>query len=318
MAKVSIVIPCYNARDYITKCLDSLTRQSFKDFDVFLVNDCSTDDTEAIIKEYVKKSLLDIHYIQNTVNSGPSLSRYYGAKASTSEWVTFCDSDDWYEDAFLAHMIAQAENEKCDIVFCGYQNVIGEKIDKHPLSDETKTYKAREAMYLNVDSLCMTLVKRSIYVATPQPDLRNGEDLALVPLLIQGATKVGVLFEVLYNYYIRPGSASLSPNEKMIDSLIKSFKHIDTYLTEQFTEEKEYLGIRNLIYGALLNLFKYSYNTTKADLILSDFETKFPSWEKNKGISTLPLFKRVYVKCAKHRLYFMLFILSRFHSFMLK
>ena len=76
MAKVSIVIPCYNARDYITKCLDSLTRQSFKDFDVFLVNDCSTDDTEAIIKEYVKKRLVDIHYIQKTVNSGPSLSRY--------------------------------------------------------------------------------------------------------------------------------------------------------------------------------------------------------------------------------------------------
>ena len=68
----------------------------------------------------------------------------------------------------------------------------------------------------------------------------------------------------------------------------------------------------------LLNLFKYSYNTSKANRILSDFEKNYPNWIMNKSLNTLPMFKRIYVKCARYRMFVVLFLLSRFHSFMLK
>lgn len=318
MAKISIIIPCYNAHDYICKCLEGLQRQTYTDFDIILVNDCSKDATVEVITDWISTHDLPATLISNEKNSGPSLSRFNGAMVSKSEWVAFCDSDDWYEDNFLELMLDKAERDECDVVFCGYQNVIGSKIDKHQLSDTELTLSPKEALLQNVDSLCMTLIKREIYVETPQPDLRNGEDMALVPLLIQSAKKVGVLDKVLYNYYIHPGSASLTPSDKMIDSLIKSYGHIKTHLSDQYKEEKEYLGIRNLIYGALLNLFKFSYNTGRAEEILDDFEMSFPSWVNNQYINRLPLFKKVYVKCACHRQYFIIYAMSRLHSFMLK
>ena len=318
MAKVSIIIPCYNAQDYICKCLDSLLGQTFRDFEVILVNDCSKDNTIKVAEEWIRNHNLSVHLISNKKNSGPSLSRYYGAKFSQSEWVAFCDSDDWYESEFLEKMMTKAQQEQCELVFCGYRNVIGNKFDNHPLGVRPLVLSPKEALYMNVDSLCMTIVKRTIYINTPQPDIRNGEDMALVPLLIQGATQVGVLNDVLYNYYIRPGSASLSPSEKMIDSLVKSFEHINVNLSDKFQSEKEYLGIRNLLYGCLLNLFKYSYNTKKASKIIEDFEKDYPLWAKNKKISDLPIFKRVYVWSCKYRLYWIMWILSMVHSIMLK
>lgn len=318
MAKVSIIIPCYNAQDYICKCLDGLLKQTCKDFDIILVNDCSKDDTVRVAEEWGKLHDLSVYIVTNEKNSGPSLSRYNGAKLSNNEWVTFCDSDDWYEPEFLDKMITKAEKDQCEIVFCGYRNVIGDRLDNHSLGDGEKILTPKEAMYMNVDSLCMTLVKREIYINTPQPDIRNGEDMALVPLLIQNATKVGILDEVLYNYYIRNGSASLSLSDKMIDSLVMSFKHINDNMSEQFQAEKEYLGIRNLLYGCLLNLFKLRFDKKRAKEIIRNFEMHYPVWANNEKIHKFPLFKQVYIRCIQYRLYPILWMLSKIHAIMLK
>ena len=318
MAKISIIIPCYNAQGYICKCLDALMNQMYKDFDVILVNDCSNDDTLRVASEWVLRHRLKVKITTNEKNSGPSLSRYNGAKLSQSKWISFCDSDDWYEPEFLQKMVAKAENDHCEVVFCGYRNVIGNRLDNHPLGDKELIMSPKDAMYMDVDSLCMTLVRRDIYIQTPQPDIPNGEDMALVPLLIQGANKVGVLNDVLYNYYIRLGSASLNPSDTMIDSLLKSFNHINQNLNNCYYSEKEFLGIRNMIYGCILNLFKYSYNTKRAELIIKEFEKDYPKWSSNYMISRLPLFKRVFVKCAAKRYFLIMLLISRFHSFLLK
>lgn len=318
MAKISIIIPCFNAEKYICRCLNGLLMQTYKDFDVVLVNDCSKDATVKTVKEWLRKYELNIQILTNKVNRGPSLSRYNGAKQIHSEWVAFCDSDDWFEPEFLERMIAKAQKDKCDMVFCGYRNVIGSKLDNHPLGDKDLVLTPMEAMCKNVNSLCMTLVKRDIYISTPQPDIRNGEDMALIPLMIQRVRNVGILSDVLYNYYIRPGSASQSPSNKMVESLIKSFDFIHHNLESSYYFEKEFLGIRNLVYGCLLNLFKYSYNTSKANSILRDFEKVYPNWINNKMLDQLSVFKRIYVWCAYHRLYFVMWVLSRIHSLMLK
>lgn len=318
MAKISIIIPCYNAQNNICKCLKGIMNQTFKDFDIILVNDCSNDDTVRVATEWIDQYNLPIIIRSNKHNLGPSLSRYNGARQCQSEWIAFCDSDDWYEPEYLERMLSKAQKDKCEIVFCGYRNVIGDKFDNHPLGNQEQILSPKEAMYVNVDSLCMTLVKRELYINTPQPDIRNGEDMALVPLLIQGAKKIGVLNDVLYNYYIRPGSASQSPSANMIDSLVKSFNHINQNLDSKYYSEKEFLGIRNLIYGCLLNLFKYSYDTKKALQIINEFEQEFPKWKNNKMILRLPLFKMVFVKCAEYHMFGGLYILSRLHSIMLK
>ena len=318
MSKISIVIPCYNAQGYIGKCLNALVKQSYKDFEVIIIDDCSDDDTVSVVTEWAAQCDLSIKVITNEINLGPSLSRYKGAMSSVSEWVTFCDSDDWYEPNFLEKMIQMAEKHNCDIVFCGYQSIIGDRVIEHPLGEISRCMIPHDALYINVDALWRTFVKRDIYVNTPQPDIRNGEDMAVIPLLIQSASKVGLLNDVLYNYYIRPGSVSLCPSDKMIDSLVESFEHIHKYMNNIFYNEKEYLGVRNMIYGCLLNLFKFSYNTKKARSILQNFEKFYPNWSRNPMLSQMPIFKRCYVWCAKHRLYILMWLLSKAHTIMIK
>ena len=318
MTKISIIIPCYNAQDYICKCLNGLLQQTYKDFSVVIVDDCSKDNTIKVVEEWVENHSLRVNIISNQKNLGPSLSRYNGAKHCESDWVAFCDSDDWYEPTFLNRMLTKAESSQCEIVFCGYRNIINDKEDNHPLGNKEQTLTSKDAMFLNVSSLCMTLVKREIYINTPQPDIRNGEDMAVIPLLIQRTSKVGALNDILYNYYIRHGSASLIPSNHMIESLIHSFEFINRNIDDNYYSEKEYLGIRNLIYGCLLNLFKFSYDTKKASKIINNFEKDFPKWYKNENIGDLPLFKRIFIQCVRFRLYGALFILSHIHTFMLK
>lgn len=318
MANISIIIPCYNAQQYILNCLNSFLNQTFKDFDIILIDDCSSDNTIEVVQNWKEQHQFHLSIIVNEVNLGPSKSRFIGASASTSEWLAFCDSDDWYETTFLHDMLYKANVDNCDIVFCGYQNIIGNKKDIHLLKTISHTLSPKEAMSLNVDSLCMSIIKRSIFVSIPHLDVRYGEDMALIPLLICNSQRIGIISEALYNYNIRPGSASLSPSEIMIKSLIKSFSHINTYADNTYFDEKEYLGIRNLIYGSLLNLFKYSYNVSFANSILDDFEVDYPNWYCNKYINKLPYFKQLYILCAKNRFFFMLFILSKIHSLMLR
>ena len=314
MVHISIIIPCYNAGNYISKCFFAFENQTFKNFDLVLVNDCSKDNTEEIISKWKEKGSLGIIYLKNAVNSGPATSRSNGVKVASGEWIAFCDSDDWYEPEYLEKMVGKAELDSCDVVFCGYNAVIGTEKTAHNLVCSTKVMLPREALLLNVDSLCMTLVKRKIILNIPQPELRNGEDMAMMPLIISKAQRIGAIPDSLYNYNFREGSASMTPSMKVVDSLVKSFDFINANMSDDYYVEKEYIGIRNVVYGVLLNLFKVSYDTKKASEILKHFEVSFPSWGKNPYISNLPLIKFVYVKFAQYRVFAVLRVLSLLHQ----
>lgn len=314
MLKVSIIIPCYNTGEYLDKCLCAFEVQTYKDFELILVNDCSTDNIEEIITKWKEKGTLRIIYLNNAINSGPAISRNIGVKVASGKWIAFCDSDDWYESEFLEKMIGKAEQDNCDVVLCGYHAVIGKEKIAHNLVCSNKILSSREAILLNVDSLCMTLVKREIILNIPLPDLRNGEDMAILPLIISKAQRVGTIPDSLYNYFFRDGSASMMPSMKVVNSLIRSFDFININISNDYYIEKEYIGIRNVIYGVLLNLFKVSYDIKKASEILKQFEDSFPFWEKNPYMSNLPWIKRIYVKFAQYRMFAVLRVFSLLHQ----
>ena len=93
--KVSVIVPVYNTYDYLNKCLDSLVNQSFKDYEIIIVNDGSTDDSEKIIKKYQKKySNIKYYYKEN---GGLSSARNYGIKYANGDYIAFVDSDDYVD-----------------------------------------------------------------------------------------------------------------------------------------------------------------------------------------------------------------------------
>ena len=105
---------------------------------------------------------------------------------------------------------------------------------------------------------------------------------------------------------------------KMIESLEQSFSFIQAHLGSEYQVEKEYIGTRNLLYGALINLFKFSYDTIKANQIVNDFETSFPMWHSNPNICELPFSKRAFLKCVHERSWLVAKTISIIHGLLLK
>ena len=118
MSKISVIIPCYNAEKYIKKCFEGLEKQTFREFDVIVVDDFSTDNSLNILYEIKQNSKLKIKVIKMKQNVGPGEARNVGIKASDSEYLAFCDSDDYYEENFLYCLYNKAVEQNADVVMC--------------------------------------------------------------------------------------------------------------------------------------------------------------------------------------------------------
>ncbi len=94
MPEISVIIPFYNSEKYLNECIDSVLRQTFEDFEVICVDDCSSDNSVEIIKEYSKKDNR-VRLLQNKQNSGPGASRNLGVDNAKGKYIFFLDSDDF-------------------------------------------------------------------------------------------------------------------------------------------------------------------------------------------------------------------------------
>ena len=95
MAKVSVIVPVYNGKKYINKCVNSILRQTFKDIEIILVEDGSTDNTLDILKEYEKR-FSNVKVIESS-NLGAGGARNMGLDASHGEYILFVDADDFFK-----------------------------------------------------------------------------------------------------------------------------------------------------------------------------------------------------------------------------
>lgn len=301
---VTIVIPCYNVAKYIKRCIDSLVDQSFQKFKVILVDDKSTDDTYQYLLQLQATSGLDIMVLQNSCNSGPAVSRNKGILEADTKYITFCDSDDWYEPDFLKTMVSLLEDNVADMAFCGYKVV-----DEHGNSQSRPVYNRsglisrEEAFCLDADSLCMLMVKTDIMKDTLLPDLRNGEDVATVPLLMAKANRYAATVSCLYNYFRRSDSASERPTMKAVESLVCSYQYVQKNFPDKYIKEKEFLGIKNLLYSTMITLFSCSNDKRTAKELLNEFETIYPNWKNNPYITSLRIYKKVILRMVSLKLF---------------
>lgn len=149
--KFSIIIPAYNCENYISKCLESIFNQSYKNFEVIVVDDCSTDKTFEILKKYTNIKLLS-----TPVNSRQGTARNIGLDVCTGDYILFVDSDDSLYDNTVLNKIANLINTQNmpDIVYLGIK-MYGKR-DLLLIPDEkncTKEYRLSENPFINVISI---------------------------------------------------------------------------------------------------------------------------------------------------------------------
>lgn len=117
---VSVIVPVYNSEKYLKRCLDSILNQTFSDFELILVNDCSTDNSWALMQEYAKRdSRIRLINLPENIRQGGARNR--GIKIARGKYICFIDSDDWVHLQTLEKIVNLAL--KYDVDFCGYNYV---------------------------------------------------------------------------------------------------------------------------------------------------------------------------------------------------
>ena len=139
MIDLSIIIPVYNAEKYLDKCLDNIINQSFNNYEIILVNDGSTDNSEKIVDDYVNKysNIIKI----NKKNGGPGAARDEGLKIARGNYISFVDSDDYVDSNMLSYMMNYIKKYNCDIAICGiymFDDYTGKELGKIELSEENR------------------------------------------------------------------------------------------------------------------------------------------------------------------------------------
>ncbi|PLY08728.1 MAG: hypothetical protein C0626_12840 [Arcobacter sp.] len=236
MPKISVIVPVYNVENYLKECIDSIIAQSFKDIEIILINDGSTDNSFNILKEYEKKDSRII--IINQDNKGQGAARNIGIDYSTSKYLSFIDSDDFIEDTMLEELYSIAEKNNSDIVKCRYKRI---KEDGTQTSQYSKiiTSTFDTTYFKSILSLKYTsVVWDSIYKKElfSKNNLKFHdmyyEDIAFIFKLYFFAESVTFSNNVLYNWRIREGSITRSIDNKQIDDIFSIFDITFDFLNE--------------------------------------------------------------------------------------
>lgn len=119
MCTVSVIIPNYNHSQFLQKRIESVLQQTFQDFELIILDDCSTDDSKVIIEQYRDHPKVS-HIIYNTINSGSTFKQWkQGLKLTSGKYIWFAESDDYADHFFLEKMVPQLEMKpEVGLVFC--------------------------------------------------------------------------------------------------------------------------------------------------------------------------------------------------------
>lgn len=200
---ISIIIPVYNVKDFVGKCLDSIARQKYENLDIVMVDDGSTDGSGKIGDEFaaLDKRMRVFH----KKNGGLSDARNFGIKKAKGEIIAFVDSDDLVSEDFVSAMYEGMTKSNADIVICGYNLV---KPKKEVMSGEEATVKLLTQQE-NMDIVAWNkLYKKSLFVDNDIwfPKGKKHEDTLTTYKVLSKAGRVAYLDEALYCYVERGDS----------------------------------------------------------------------------------------------------------------
>ena len=303
--KVSVIIPVYNSYKYMKKGLESLENQTFKDFEVIFVDDCSTDDTNKNLSEFLKKTKLNFKIILNEKNLGAGESRNRGIKKAKGKYICFMDSDDWYEINYIKEMLFCIENSELNIVMCNYQKVYSngtiQKMNKTLKFRNLINIDKKEFLVNSTNSFCCLIIEKKLFEDIKISKYRNGEDMVSIPILIAKGSKFGAIESNLYNYYYRENSVSNNIQKGVNEEIFRGYEEMCESISNDYKIEKEAIGIEIVLYSGVYTMLKNKYSNEEIKQFIKRFEEKNPNWIKNKYINELEKLKILFLKLVQKK-----------------
>jgi len=235
MAKISVIVPVYQAEKQIEKCLDSLINQTKKEkIEIIIINDGSKDNSDEVIKNYIKNHPEEKIQYHSKQNEGIAKTRNFGLEKASGDYILFVDSDDEIKAETLEKLQPYVE-QNIDMIKFKLQRVdkngnILEKVEG-PVFENLTGQEAFNKLYstdILLDSPCVYLIKKELFTKNNFQFRRTyHEDFGLIPLLILTANSVASLPDYLYQYVQAPNS--ITRNEDYEKTLQKTEDVLDHY-----------------------------------------------------------------------------------------
>ena len=294
---ITIIIPVYNCQEYLDRCIKSVANQSYKNLEIILVDDGSTDDSGKICDKW---KVIDsrISVIHKT-NGGVSSARNIGIAKANGKYIGFVDSDDYCEEDMYLKMVNAIKNSGNDMVYCDiYKNrsyeMIGNKEEITPIERIKEIYPYGAAMW---NGLYKSKIIKEIKF---NEEIYYGEDLLFLTEYLKLCKKnIKHLKEPLYNYCVNEGSITLKSDREtalkkyynyilaanltlselekgelkldyfykryidLIYHICQKFDNIDymNFLQEQLKKYRRYFNLKQKIYYCLLKINENMLNT---------------------------------------------------------
>ena len=290
---ISIIVPVYNAENYIAKCIESLINQTYKNIEIILVDDGSTDKSAIICDEYAKKD--SRIFVLHQKNGGVSRARNNGIKIAKGDFIAFVDCDDFVNVDMYEKLLNKQQENDFDIVFCRLNEICDDKIIKvhedklQALCDTLDiSYFVNQERFstknnkVHIKHCVWRGLWRSLYKKELLDDVKFDETFSMgedVCLLIELFTKfnlrLGVVDDYLYNYVIRQGSlcrdtSAFEARINKIKSDTLNFENCISKILEKHPNKEEIVG--KFLFNEYIKCYLIALNL-KDKHILDDIES---------------------------------------------
>jgi len=267
---ISVIVAVYNSEKYIDRCINSLVHQTYRNLEILLVDDASTDKSGEICDAYAKQHP-NIKSIRKPFNGGSCAgTRNVGLDHVTGKYIGFVDPDDDFAlDIFEKFMNFAIQND-CDAVICGRHEIFEKKTETFLYTEKSMVVEKTEAMKMLFDDTIGSYVwdklfKKELWDGIRfNPETIFADDLSKMHHVLDRANRIGSIAEPLYYFYYHDDS---------ISNTYHPFKWVETYLfLKERLEfaEKKYPGTTDRLHAMTLNfarlsLDNYLINRDKCD-----------------------------------------------------
>ncbi len=264
--KISLIVPCYNIRKYLPRCIESILAQTYKNLEIILISDGSTDGTDEVIREYAKKDSRIIPIFKH--NSGVSDTRNRGLDIATGDYIGFVDGDDYIEPEMYETLLKNAIENNADISHCGYQMVFPSRVDyyyntgKKVIQDNKKGIRDIIVGDYVEPSPCIKIYRKNIVNNLRMPiNIKINEDVLFNFYAFVNSKKSVYEDLPFYHYILRKGSAATSKiNQNKLFDPVRVRKEIFEYSLKNLDNEIQSVAYSSYL-NSIINLYRVVSNS---------------------------------------------------------
>jgi len=311
--QVSIIIPVYNKEKYLSRCIESVLNQTFKDIECILIDDGSTDNSYSICNEYVKKDSRLKYYYQE--NSGPAAARSNGINKSLCDMIMFVDADDWISDKAIEIFYNEYKKSNCDIIFNTIINLVTNNNSiqrKSKLLDKEKSPLEYYFHPTVEKGGCNKLINKKLWENIIIPDKSRYEDFITGVQIfsrINNSNITCINVPDLYFYWKDSDNKTLSSGVKNYFNKpfneikdINIFNWIEIFINN-FEADKN-IKINNAYCYFYMNTIVFPYILKSNYITKEQIKTFYLYYKKAVTYNKFSFLRNIYIKMFYHSFFF--------------